>query len=192
MNNSESGRHSKRYSQRRQSKEKWAIKRRRGMQPQSFQDFYSISKNECFRALSVTVQSFNEAEDLLAESFVRAFEDWENLQNHPSPQAWVVRTGLNLHRDRWRRVLTANKHRSLERSESIDKYEFVDPALLEAIRSLPAKQREVIAFRVLLDLSIEQTAAEMKIAPGTVAAHLNRALASLRTVLQKSIWLEEK
>lgn len=162
------------------------------MQPQSFQDFYSTSKNECFRALSVTVQSFNEAEDLLAESFFRAFEDWENIQNHPSPQAWVVRTALNLHRDRWRRVLTAHKYRSLERSETNDKYEFVDPTLIDAIRELPIKQREVIAFRVLLDLSIEQTATEMNVAPGTVSAHLNRALGSLREVIQKSTWIEEK
>lgn len=161
------------------------------MQPQSFKDFYSISKDGCFRALAVTVQNLGEAEDLLAESFTRGLEHWEELQTHPAPEAWIVRTALNLHRDRWRRILTAAKFGSMDHDYSVDSLEFVDPKLIKAIRSLPEKQRLVIAFRILLDLSIEQTAAEMGIAAGTVAAHLNRALLTLRTSLNKRSWVEE-
>lgn len=161
------------------------------MQPQSFKDFYSTSKDGCFRALAVTVQNLGEAEDLLAESFTRALEHWEEVQLHPAPEAWIVRTALNLHRDRWRRILNANKFRSMQQDRSVDNPEFVEPELIRAIRSLPEKQRLVIAFRVLLDLSIEQTAAEMDIAPGTVASHLNRALQSLRTNLNRRDWIEE-
>jgi DNA-directed RNA polymerase specialized sigma24 family protein len=45
---------------------------------------------------------------------------------------------------------------------------------------LPARQRQVVALRLLLDLDTNRTAQVLGIAPGTVQAHLGRAIASLR------------
>jgi RNA polymerase sigma factor (sigma-70 family) len=59
----------------------------------------------------------------------------------------------------------------------------LDAVTLTALRRLPARQREVIALRVFLDLDIETTARELDIAPGTVRAHLSRAVAALRNDL---------
>ncbi len=56
----------------------------------------------------------------------------------------------------------------------------VDPALIAALRRLPARQREVLALRIFLDLDTETTAKVIGIAPGTVMAHLSRAVAALR------------
>jgi RNA polymerase sigma-70 factor (ECF subfamily) len=161
------------------------------MQQQSFTDFYAAQKDQCFRALLVTVKTRHEAEDLLAESFTRALANWATIQDHPAPQAWVVRTALNLHRDRWRKLATAHKYRSSSQDISVDRHEFVDPKLLKAIHELPEKQKSVVAYRVILDLSLEQTAIEMGIARGTVAAHLNRALTTLKTTLNQTIWIQE-
>jgi RNA polymerase sigma-70 factor (ECF subfamily) len=60
----------------------------------------------------------------------------------------------------------------------------VDPALIAALRRLPARQREVLALRVFLDLDTETTAKVIGIAPGTVMAHLSRAVAALRRDLR--------
>jgi DNA-directed RNA polymerase specialized sigma24 family protein len=54
------------------------------------------------------------------------------------------------------------------------------PAVLAALRALPRRQREVIALRVFLDLDIATTARLPGIAPGTVGAHLSRAVTTLR------------
>lgn len=48
---------------------------------------------------------------------------------------------------------------------------------------LPRRQREVIALRILLDLSTERTAELLGIAQGTVGAHLSKALARLEREL---------
>jgi RNA polymerase sigma factor (sigma-70 family) len=56
----------------------------------------------------------------------------------------------------------------------------VDSVLLAALRRLPTRQREVIALRVFLDMDTESVARLLGIAPGTVTAHLSRAVASLR------------
>jgi RNA polymerase sigma factor (sigma-70 family) len=52
--------------------------------------------------------------------------------------------------------------------------------VLTALRRLPARQREVIVLRVFLDLDIDTTARQLGIAPGTVRAHLSRAMTALR------------
>jgi DNA-directed RNA polymerase specialized sigma24 family protein len=43
------------------------------------------------------------ARELVAEAFARAWASWEKVGGHPAPQAWVVRTALNVRISRWRR-----------------------------------------------------------------------------------------
>ncbi|MEN9823398.1 MAG: hypothetical protein RLZ04_1824 [Actinomycetota bacterium] len=151
--------------------------------PDDFAGFYLESKNRCFRALLATVGNVDEADELLAEAYTRAFANWFSVATHPAPAAWVVRTALNLHRDRWRRrerlaplsVERPSAHSSL-----------VDPGIIASICRLPTRQREVLVYRVLLDLSAGETARELGIDPGTVGTHLRRALGALRADLRPS------
>jgi RNA polymerase sigma-70 factor (sigma-E family) len=52
-------------------------------------------------------------------------------------------------------------------------------AMLEALRVLPDRQREVLALRYYLDLSEAEIAATLGISPGSVKTHAHRALAAL-------------
>ncbi len=149
--------------------------------PSEFEAFYRDAKDPCFRALLATVGSAAEADDLLAESFTRALARWNDVRHHPRPEAWVVRAALNLHRDRWRR--SQRQQRLLERRESVIHDDVVDPALMAAVQALPERQREVVALRVLLGLSAEQTGEVLGVDAGTVGTHLRRGLASLRLAL---------
>jgi DNA-directed RNA polymerase specialized sigma24 family protein len=56
----------------------------------------------------------------------------------------------------------------------------VDPRIMAALMRLPARQRQVVALRLFLDLDTDRSAAVLGIAPGTVQAHLGRAIAALR------------
>jgi RNA polymerase sigma factor (sigma-70 family) len=62
--------------------------------------------------------------------------------------------------------------------------------VLTALRRLPARQREVIVLRVFLDLDVGTTAEELGIAPGTVRAHLSRAVTALRNELAPTSTVE--
>jgi DNA-directed RNA polymerase specialized sigma24 family protein len=55
-----------------------------------------------------------------------------------------------------------------------------------ALRRLPARQREVIALRLLLDLDTATTAETLGMPGGTVASHLSRGLAALRRDLESA------
>lgn len=153
--------------------------------PTGFEEFYLESKDRCFRALLATVANAAEADDLLAEAYTRAFANWSFVAVHPAPSAWVVRTALNLHRDRWRsgrRERLAAAPADTQPAFSA----FVDPRIIESISRLPKRQREVVIYRVLLDLSADETARELGIDPGTVGTHLRRALGALRSDLHES------
>lgn len=148
----------------------------------SFEDFYREAKDPCYRAVLAAIGDSERATEALAEAMVRACARWDRLSGHPNPEAWLVLTAVNAHRSwlrRWKRGLT---FRSDAREPSDPEQRF-DPVLLEALRGLSRRQREVVALRVLLDLSTQAVAEELGIAPGTVTAHLHRALGNLRRVL---------
>jgi RNA polymerase sigma-70 factor (ECF subfamily) len=125
------------------------------------------------------------ARDAAAEAFARAYERWGRVSRLGSPSGWVQRVGLNLLRRRWRR---AGRERELLARAAADEATGIgdpDPELWSAVRSLPARQREVVALRLVLDLSQEETAAVLGVHTGTVSASLVAARRNLRELLGK-------
>ncbi|GAA1352741.1 sigma-70 family RNA polymerase sigma factor [Streptomyces beijiangensis] len=151
------------------------------MKQLEFKEFYGADRDVCLRAVLASVGDRQLAEDLVAEAFTRAWTGWAKVSRHPSPRAWVVRTALNTRVTWWRR-----RRREVALAEGLDVHgppvtdAALDPSLLNALRRLPQRQREVVAFRVFLDLDTAGTAKALGIAPGTVTAHLARAVATLR------------
>jgi RNA polymerase sigma-70 factor (sigma-E family) len=150
-----------------------------------FAEFYRRSKDECLFAVLMSVGDQDIAQDLVAEAFARAWASWRAVSQHPAPAAWVVRTALNTNISWWRRRrrevaipdpgLVADLAVADGAADSS-----LDPRIMSALMRLPARQRQVVALRLLLDLDINCTAQVLGIAPGTVQAHLGRAIASLR------------
>jgi RNA polymerase sigma-70 factor (sigma-E family) len=146
----------------------------------AFAEFFQDSWDPCLRAVAASTGDVLLAEEQVAEAFSRAWVSWRKVSRHPAPRAWVVRTALNAGASWWRRrgrELPLEDHDVAAPSGAGTG---LDAALLSALRRLPARQREVIALRVFLDLDIETTARTLGIAPGTVRAHQSRAIAALR------------
>jgi RNA polymerase sigma-70 factor (ECF subfamily) len=67
--------------------------------------------------------------------------------------------------------------------ETTNEPEVVDPRLLEAVRRLSPKHRDVVVARYLLDMSESSAAQALGIPEGTVKSRLSRALVELKEVL---------
>ena len=148
-----------------------------------FDEFFAASWDPCLRAVAAITGNMALAEDQIAEAFARAWASWHKVSRHPAPRAWVVRTALNAGASWWQR---RSKETALTSHDiaAADSYgSGLDTAMLTALRRLPARQREVIVLRVFLDLDIDTTARQLGIAPGTVRAHLSRAMTALRNEL---------
>jgi RNA polymerase sigma-70 factor (sigma-E family) len=124
------------------------------------------------------------AEDLVAEVLVKMWLNWSRIRRRDDPHVYACRVLLNTHASRARRFW----RREVPHAEIPDRH---DPdesasaiatrrALLDALRQLPRRQREVIILRYFEDLSEFQTAAAMGIAVGTVKSANAAALARLR------------
>ena len=148
------------------------------MKQPEFDAFYRRSKDKCFRAVLASVGNTAEADDLLAESYTRAWQRWDEVSKHPAPEAWIVLVAMNLHRDNWR---SSRFWSRLRPAANVPAPELdLDVDLLKALRQLPERQRDVVVMRVLLDHDTEQVAQTLDIAPATVSVHLHRGLAALR------------
>jgi RNA polymerase sigma factor (sigma-70 family) len=154
-----------------------------------FEAFYSRSLDVVFRAVLLTTRHPQRAEDAVHEAFGQAFESWETISRHPNPLAWTIRVALNRHASSWRIW-----RRELPEPPEIEVADElpIDPFLLRAVWRLPRRQREVVALRVLADLSAEQTAQLLGMTAGAVGSHLHRALGTLRENLAATEYAEAR
>ena len=158
-----------------------------GTQRPDFAEFYRRSKDECLFTVLLSVGDKDTAQDLVAEAFARAWASWRTVGRHPAPTAWVVRTALNANISWWRRrrreVPIPDPAVIADLVYADNPGGPVDPRIMAALLRLPARQRQVVALRLFLDLDTGRTAETLGIAPGTVQAHLGRAIAALRADL---------
>jgi RNA polymerase sigma-70 factor (sigma-E family) len=150
-----------------------------GEHTRSFATFYAATRDSVYRVVLLRTRSPEFAEDACQEAFSRAYADWDRISDHASPAAWVVRVALNHATSWWRR-----RRRELPDPPDVPAAVQSDPTQDVVVRfvwRLPERQRQVVALRVLLDLSVAETADVMGVAQGTVKATLHQALAALRT-----------
>ena len=123
------------------------------------------------------------AEDLLQTALTKLYVAWPRLHRDGREDAYVrqiiVRANLDEVRRPWRR-------REALGLGGVDAAAPDPPAveersaLLDALQALPEMQRKVVVLRHWLGLSVEETAADLRISPGTVKSHSHRGLAALQ------------
>jgi RNA polymerase sigma-70 factor (sigma-E family) len=152
-------------------------------QQDDFVGFYETNKDRCLRPVAASGVDRHLAEELVAEAFARAWRSWARVSRHPAPVAWVVRTAVNTRVSWWRRRRREVPLAGHDLAAADHPGGSVETSVMAALGRLPARQREVITLRLLLDLDTETTALVLGIAPGTVTAHLSRGISALRAQL---------
>ena len=159
-----------------------------GTRQLDFAEFYRESRDACLFAVLVSVGDRDVAQGLVDEAFARAWASWRSVGRHSAPAAWVVRTALNASISRWRKrrrevsLPEPGKVADLAAGQEATDSP-LDPRIMAALTRLPARQRQVVTMRLLLDLDTSRTAEVLGISPSAVKAHLARAIATLRSDL---------
>lgn len=146
----------------------------------SFALFYDEVKDRVYRALLASGRNPDRAEDAVADAFLKALERWESVGHMSNPTAWVVRVALNRYNSDWR-IWRRELPNPPDSAVSVDHPS--DNELIELVWHLPRRQRQVVALRVLADLSEQDTAGALGISVKTVSVHLHRALQTLRAAM---------
>ncbi len=147
-----------------------------------FEAWYRGSAPRLAAALAVVAGDADVGREAAAEACTRALERWTRVREMSSPEAWAHTVGVNLIRRRWRRA-AMERRLANGPGPAASAPMSLAPELWLAVRSLPLRQRQAVALRYVLDLTQEQVADAMGVAPGTAAATLSTARRQLRTVL---------
>ncbi|MFI1393695.1 sigma-70 family RNA polymerase sigma factor [Streptomyces sp. NPDC020681] len=129
------------------------------------------------------------AEDIIQEALIRAWRHAATLGATPAMvRPWlfkvVRRLAIDAHRARQARPAESDSS-ALDHMTVADAVEETVTAqvMARAMENLTEPHREVLVFRFYLDRSVEETAAELDVAEGTVKSRTSHALRSLRQVL---------
>jgi RNA polymerase sigma-70 factor (ECF subfamily) len=150
-----------------------------------FEEFFEAEHVRLARALYLLTGSAVEADELTQEAMVRVYERWDQVRQMGSPQGYLFRTALNLHRSRVR-WLASRARQILQPTPSPDPAEVVQSrdSLARALASLPTGQRGAVVLVEWLGMDPQEAATALGIKPGSVRARLSRARAALREMLE--------
>lgn len=126
------------------------------------------------------------AEELAQEAFAATYQRWEWLRAYDRPGTWARRVVLNRSVSRFRRagnearMMMRLRARPSSRPQPGDDDEF-----WRLVRCLPRRQAQVVALFYAEDMAVEDIAAVLGCAAGTIKAHLHAARASLAARLEE-------
>jgi RNA polymerase sigma-70 factor (sigma-E family) len=148
-------------------------------EPEDFEAFYRRRFGPMVRFATLIVGDAHDAAEIAQNAFVGLYPRFERLRDG-NPDAYLQRATLNgcrrfLRRQKLARTRTPPGNAGAT-TDDVDH-------VLDAIRQLGAKHRDVVMLRFYLDLSEAEIARVLKIPPGTVKSRLHRALEQLREAL---------
>lgn len=151
-----------------------------------------------FKIAYVRLMNVHDAEDVVQEVFYRYLQRQEGFTDEEYEKAWLIKVTLNSCRKIWRSAW--NRHRSDEEvvlyesfpvEESVQGPEESTIAaedsnrLLEIVKSLPAKYRDVIHLFYYEEMSVREIAEVTGRKDSTVTSQLTRAREMLRKRLRE-------
>ena len=158
-----------------------------------------------YRLARGILRNDGEAEDVVQETYVRAFTHLEQFRGDSSLATWLARIAMNEALGRLRRQRSAVEWTSLPpgtleaqiiqfplsaRSEDPEKsmaQREIQKVVEHAIDDLPDSFRIVFITRVIEGMNVEETAEILGLKPETVKTRLHRARTMLRDNVEKKI-----
>jgi RNA polymerase sigma-70 factor (sigma-E family) len=150
---------------------------------------YQAHYRSLVRLAALLIDDVGACEEVVQDAFVQVWRRQPVLREPARLPAYLRSAVLNGARSHGRRTVLARRHLRAAPSTSPGAEEAAlagdpDRRVLHALRSLPARQREVLALRYYLDLSEADIAATLGISAGAVKTHAHRGLATLGDALE--------
>ena len=155
----------------------------------SFGEYVAERRTHLYRTAYLLCGDPHRAEDIVQAALTKLYVAWPRASRLDSVDAYVRRIVVNAHIDETRRPWRRERPVEPDPGSALDRPvdEAVTPedsdALWTALRGLAPGQRRVVVLRHYWGLSVDETAADLGISPGTVKSQTSDALAALRAAL---------
>jgi RNA polymerase sigma-70 factor (ECF subfamily) len=159
--------------------------------------------DQVYRVARRLVSSREEAEDLVQETYARAFRSWRSYTPGTNLRAWLLRILTNLNLDRGRRSQRAPDVQPLEEGDyylynrleqatpdgNVDEDRVIERLsqddIVNALSAVPHDFRDAIVLVDIGDFSYQDTAQILDIPVGTVMSRLHRGRRILKRELAR-------
>jgi len=159
--------------------------------------------DQVYRVARRLVSTREEAEDLVQETYARAFRSWRSYTPGTNLRAWVFRILTNLNIDRGRRAQRTPEtqpmeegdyylYNRLEENGAADDEERIverlsQDSIVDALSSVPHNYRDVVVLVDIGDFSYQDAAQILDIPIGTVMSRLHRGRRILKQALADEV-----
>jgi RNA polymerase sigma-70 factor, ECF subfamily len=159
--------------------------------------------DQVYRVARHLVGSRDEADDLVQETYARAFRSWRSFSPGTNLRAWLLRILTNLNIDRGRRIQRAPDTQPLEEGDyflynrleetsdgHVDEDRVVDRLsqndVVNALSEVPHDFRDVLVLVDIGDFTYADAAQILDIPVGTVMSRLHRGRRILKKAMAES------
>lgn len=154
----------------------------------AFKEIYEKYKKAMFNISYRLLNSIDDSNDVLQESFIKAFQNISKFENEAAFGSWLKRVVINHSID----ILKKQKNNSI----SIDQLELIDEIdepndikydieiVKKCIQELPDGYRIVLTLYLFEDYSHKEIATMLKISEGTSKSQYNRAKRKIIQLIQ--------
>jgi RNA polymerase sigma-70 factor (ECF subfamily) len=157
--------------------------------------------DQVYRVARRMVGTREEAEELVQDTYARAFRSWRSFTPGTNMRAWLLRILTNLNTDRGRKLqrtpdlqpleesdyYLANKVAAVEGEQALDQERVVERlsqgGVVDALAALPHDFRDVVVLVDLGEFSYADAAQILDVPIGTVMSRLHRGRRILKQTL---------
>jgi len=158
----------------------------------AFDELAERYKVRLFNFIYRVLPEKEEAEDILQETFLRAYRERKRFDQRFCFSTWIYTIALNLarseyrRRKRWKmvRLGTSRNEGELELPDEKSRQEGFMPFIEKAVETLPPEYREAFVLRDVNRLPYEDIAQILSVPVGTVKSRINRARLLMRERLE--------
>jgi RNA polymerase sigma-70 factor (sigma-E family) len=161
---------------------------------EALEQLYAAHWRQLVRLAVLLVRDQGAAEEIVQDSFVAVHDRWGRLRDPDRALAYLRQSVVNRSRSHLRHLSVVRRHAVREGVPPVapgadePAYDQARRAtVLDALRRLPTRQREVLALRYYLDLSEAEIADTLGISRGAVKSHASRGAAALRADLGSTL-----
>ena len=160
--------------------------------PKAFGELYRLYVEQVFRYLFSKIGNLHEAEDVTAQTFLAAFESFDKFRQDGHFASWLFGIARNKAMDHFRR---RDNLSSMDESSEIPVEDNTlskviqteqEQALSKLIQALTEKERELLRFRFLAEMSFPEIARFLHRNEEAVKKRTYRLLARLHSQLEVS------
>ena len=161
----------------------------RAHRDRGFGEYVAERRAHLYRTAYLLCGDAHRAEDIVQQALTKLYAAWPRASRMDSVDAYARRVVVNAHIDEtrrpWRRERPVAAGSGSALDGPVDRAVSAEDsdALWTALRGLAPGQRRVVVLRHYWGLSVEETAADLGISPGTVKSQTSDALARLREAL---------